>query len=60
MPWRLMLKSTVNGMHKLRPVANVVRFPDRYADPRGAEIWDRVTELLDRHRQRQEVNERKA
>ena len=26
--------------------ADVIRWPDRYADPRGAVMWDRVTELL--------------
>jgi DNA polymerase I-like protein with 3'-5' exonuclease and polymerase domains len=26
--------------------AEVVRWPDRYADPRGMVMWDRVTELL--------------
>jgi hypothetical protein len=27
--------------------AKLVRWPDRYADPRGAEMWARVTRLLD-------------
>jgi DNA polymerase family A len=27
--------------------ADVVRWPDRYADPRGAVMWSRVTELLE-------------
>jgi DNA polymerase I len=26
--------------------AEVIRWPDRYADPRGAVMWSRVTELL--------------
>ncbi len=26
--------------------ADVIRWPDRYADPRGAVMWSRVTELL--------------
>jgi hypothetical protein len=26
--------------------AEIVQFPDRYADPRGAVMWDRITELL--------------
>jgi hypothetical protein len=26
--------------------ADVIRWPDRYADPRGAIMWSRVTELL--------------
>ena len=24
----------------------IVGFPDRYADPRGAVMWDRINELL--------------
>lgn len=27
--------------------AEIVRWPDRYADPRGAVMWDRITQLLD-------------
>ena len=26
--------------------ADVIRWPDRYADPRGRVMWDRVNELL--------------
>jgi hypothetical protein len=26
--------------------ADVIRWPDRYADPRGAVMWSRATELL--------------
>ena len=32
---------------KLRTDANVVRYPDRYMDPRGQAMWDRVTGLLE-------------
>ena len=28
--------------------AGIVRYPDRYADPRGAVMWDRVTYLINR------------
>ena len=59
---RIVLNATADGTHELRTDAKIIRFPDRYTDKRGDEIWDRVTELLDRHRQRQEavLNERKA
>jgi DNA polymerase I-like protein with 3'-5' exonuclease and polymerase domains len=57
---RIALNATADGTHELRTDAKIVRFPDRYTDPRGAEIWDRVTELLDRHRQEAVLNERKA
>jgi DNA polymerase I len=26
---------------------DIVRYPDRYSDPRGQIMWDRVTDLLD-------------
>jgi DNA polymerase I-like protein with 3'-5' exonuclease and polymerase domains len=31
----------------LRTDASVVRWPDRYSDPRGVVMWERVTHLLD-------------
>ena len=52
---RIVLNATADGTHELRTDAKIIQSPDRYTDPRGAEIWDRVTELLDRHRQRQEA-----
>jgi DNA polymerase-1 len=27
----------------------IIRWPDRYADPRGSVMWERITELLDAH-----------
>jgi hypothetical protein len=33
----------------LRAESKVVQFPERYMDPRGKEMWDRVFGLLDRH-----------
>jgi hypothetical protein len=66
------LKFDVRGMGKggstrewlgtVRTDAKIIRFPDRYTDKRGDEIWARVIELLDRRRQRQEAvrSERKA
>jgi hypothetical protein len=27
--------------------AEIIAYPDRYADPRGAVMWDRITQLLD-------------
>ena len=31
---------------ELRTDVNVIRYPDRYQDPRGAVMWDRVMELV--------------
>ncbi len=33
---------------ELRTDVNVIRYPDRYMDPRGAEMWDRVMALVAR------------
>ena len=33
---------------ELRTDVNVVRYPDRYMDPRGAVMWQRVLELIDK------------
>ena len=35
-----------NGTHELRTDYTIVRYPDRYRDKRGAEIWDYVTKHL--------------
>ncbi len=37
----------VLGGFELRTEAKIVRYPDRYSDPRGTEMWDRVMTLLD-------------
>jgi hypothetical protein len=31
----------------LRTDAEIVRYPDRYSDPRGVKMWETVTEILD-------------
>jgi hypothetical protein len=36
----------VLGGFELRTDAEVVRYPDRYADPRGTVMWDRVMNLI--------------
>jgi hypothetical protein len=43
----------VLGGHELRTDATVVRYPDRYGDPRGEKIWQDVLGLLDQYRQQQ-------
>jgi DNA polymerase-1 len=40
--------STVLGGIEIGTDVSVVRHPDRYSDPRGRVMWDRVTELLER------------
>jgi DNA polymerase-1 len=36
----------VLGGFELRTDVSITRYPDRYMDPRGAVMWDRVTKLL--------------
>jgi hypothetical protein len=38
----------LGGRLVLRSDANVVKFPDRYSDARGASMWQDVVELIDR------------
>jgi DNA polymerase-1 len=35
------------GGFELRTDVNVIRYPDRYMDPRGKVMWDRVRQLID-------------
>jgi DNA polymerase family A len=43
---RIVLNKDANGTHELRTDYTIVRYPDRYRDKRGAEIWDYVTKHL--------------
>src|ERR1019366_4234265 len=44
---RIVLNSEPNGPYELRTKANIVRYPDRFSDPRGEAIWQRVLALLE-------------
>jgi len=43
---RIVLNANAAGTHELRTDAKTIRYPERYSDPRGAAIWDRVLGLL--------------
>ena len=43
---RIVLNPTMDGTHELRTDAKIIRYPDRYYDPRGIEIWNWVLEKL--------------
>jgi DNA polymerase-1 len=43
---RLVLNNDAAGTHELRTDAKIIRYPERYSDPRGAAIWERVLQLL--------------
>jgi hypothetical protein len=40
---------------ELRTDAKIVRYPDRYSDPRGVRMWQTMTKILDELRQPEEV-----
>jgi DNA polymerase I len=46
---RIVLNATRDGNHELRTDAKIVRYPDRYTDPRGDKIWAHVMEIVDAH-----------
>jgi hypothetical protein len=43
---RIVLNADPAGDHEIRTGVTIVRYPDRYVDPRGTDIWDEVMELL--------------
>jgi DNA polymerase I len=43
---RVVLNAGADGTHELRTEAKIIRYPDRYTDKRGEEIWKRVCGLL--------------
>jgi hypothetical protein len=47
---RIVLNRDRTGTHELRTEAAIVRYPDRYSDPRGVAVWNRVIELLGQQR----------
>ena len=57
---RVVLNSSADGPHELRTDAKIVRYPERYSDQRGAEIWGHVLDLLAEERDRQSGREETA
>ncbi len=58
---RIVLNADAAGTHELRTDAKIIRYPERYSDPRGAAIWDRVLLLLAEQReQRTTIQARRA
>ena len=39
---RIVLNNTADGTHELRTDAKIIRYPNRYFDKRGAEVWNNV------------------
>jgi DNA polymerase I len=49
---RVVLNPTAAGTIELRTDAKIVRYPDRFTDPRGVELWETVLRLLAERRER--------
>ena len=43
---RVILNPTADGTFELRTDAKIIRYPDRFTDPRGTELWETVLKLL--------------
>jgi hypothetical protein len=52
----VILNPTSDGTIELRTDVKIIRHPGRYADSRGAELWETVLKLLADRRRQQEVN----
>jgi len=57
---RVILNPTADGTFELRTDAKIIRYPDRFTDPRGTELWETVLKLLDERRQRREATAKEA
>jgi hypothetical protein len=57
---RVILNPTADGTIELRTDVKIIRYPDRFTDSRGTELWETVLKLLAEHRQRQEATGKKA
>ena len=57
---RVILNPTADGTIELRTDVKIIRYPDRFTDSRGTELWDTVLMLLAERRERQEAAAREA
>jgi len=56
---RVIFNAAADGKFELRTDYKIIRYPDRFTDPRGTEVWETVLKLLAERRKRQE-NVKKA
>jgi DNA polymerase-1 len=52
---RVVLNADPAGTYELRTDATIVRYPDRYSDKRGRQVWADVLALLEGYREQQQV-----
>jgi hypothetical protein len=50
----------LNSEHELRTDATVVKYPDRYTDKRGTQMWNGVIGLLEQYHEMQRQKEAAA
>jgi len=53
----LRLNAKPGGLYELRTDATIVRYPDRYSDKHGQQMWADVLELLNQYQQQKKVVE---
>jgi hypothetical protein len=54
---RVILNPTSEGTFELRTDVKIIRYPDRFTDSRGTELWDTVLKLLAERREKTAVQE---
>jgi DNA polymerase-1 len=57
---RVALNPTADGTIELRTDAKIIRYPDRFTDSRGTELWEVVLKLLAERRERMAQRGREA
>jgi hypothetical protein len=54
---RVILNPTADGTFELRTDVKIIRYPDRFTDSRGAELWETVLRLLAERREKTAMQE---
>jgi DNA polymerase I-like protein with 3'-5' exonuclease and polymerase domains len=54
---RVILNPTANGTFELRTDVKIIRYPDRFTDSRGTELWETVLKLLAERREKTAAQE---
>jgi DNA polymerase I len=57
---RVVLNANPDGPYEPRTDATIIRYPDRYSDKRGQQIWADVLELLEQYQQQRRTEEKAA
>ena len=52
---RIVLNAAPDGPYELRTDAKIIRYPERYTDKRGEQIWQQMLDLLAEYERQQEA-----